>query len=395
MMRSNHFQFLLTTCLCLLLAGCNTTQVRTMAHTEIIQESTPIAEHLLLDVGIGIFNPGVDPDADPEKTGVFPKIRAAEARFMPYILMETLQQSGNWGMVRVIPDRQSEMDVWVDAEILVSDGATLELGVTVQDSSGRTWFTKKYQEEASKYAFDPSIPNHGEPFQGLYNRIANDLLAYHQTLPEAEIVAIRTITGLQFARRFAPEVFTGHLTADEKGRLYIARTPAPNDPVLQRVEQIRERDYMFVDTLQEYYESFVRQMDVPYLEWRKAFYEESEALREARAQRNARLIGGAVAILGGILAQGSNSPVVNTAGQVGIFGGAAAIYSGLHKREEVKFHVESLEQISDSLQGEMEPHTMALEDKTVTLSGSVNEQYRQWREILREMYESETGLTTN
>jgi len=394
MMRHIHTVPLLATFLCVLLAGCSTTRVRTTEHAEILHEAVPIPEDLLLDVGIGIFNPGIEPGAG-EKEGIYPKIREAEARYMPFQLMETLQQSGSWGMVRVIPERQSEMDVWVDAEILVTDGASLELDVTVEDSSGRTWFRKKYREESSKYSYDRSVANPVEPFQGLYNQIANDMLSYHRQLPGKEIQAIRTITGLQFAKRFSPEAFSGHLSTDDQGLLYITRVPADNDPVLQKVQQMRERDYMFVDTLQEYYAAFVRQMDIPYLEWRKAFYEESENLRAVRSQANQRLIGGVAAVLLGILAQGSNSSVANAAGWVGISAGAAAVYSGLNKREEAKFHIEALEEISNSLQGEMEPHTLALQDRTVTLTGSVNEQYGQWRNILKEIYDTETGATVH
>jgi hypothetical protein len=380
---------------CVTLAGCNSTRVRTTEHEKVVRENVPIQEDQLLDVGVGIFNPGVVADEDNDAEGVYLKIREAEARFMPFIMMETLQQSGNWGMVRVIPERQSEMDVWVDAEILKSDGASLELAVEVQDSSGRIWFSKKYRGEASKYSYDRNVARHTEPFQGVYNQIANDMLRYHHQLSPGEISSIRTITGLRFAQRFSPDIFSGHLITNKAGQLEISRIPAENDPVLTRIKQIRERDYMFVDTLQEYYASFVRQMDIPYLEWRKAFYEESENLRAVRTQANQRLIGGAIAVLAGILAQGSDSRVARTAGQVGIGAGAAAVYSGINKREEAKFHLESLEQISDSLEGEMEPHTIALQDKSVTLTGTVNEQYSQWRSILKEIYAAETGQPVN
>ena len=99
--------------LCFSLVGCNTTTVKSASYEKVVLESEVTPEELLLDVGVGIFNPGTDA-LSVEEEGVFPKIRAAEARFMPYKLMETLQHTGNWGVVRVIPDRLSEMDVWVD-----------------------------------------------------------------------------------------------------------------------------------------------------------------------------------------------------------------------------------------------------------------------------------------
>ena len=383
--------YALLTLLCLAVTGCGSTKVRTTSQEQILTESTPIPEALLLDVGIGIFNPGIEETEDKDQPGVVPQIRKAEARYMPFRLMETLQRTGNWGIVRVIPERQSEMDIWVDAGILQSDGATTELMVTVADSSGKRWYTKKYSGEVSKYAYDSTLAKDAEPFQGMYNEIANDMLLYYRSLNASEIAAIRTITELKFARQFSPQAFSTHLGEDKDEILYVKRLPAEDDPVLTRVRQIRERDYMFVDTLQEYYASFVRQMDVPYREWRKAFYEEGEALREVKSKANKRMVGGALAVLAGILAQGSSSSTARTAGVVGIGAGAGVFVSGLNKNEEAKVHAEALEEISASMDSEMQPHTIDLDERTVTLSGSVNEQYRQWRQVLQEIYATETG----
>lgn len=386
--RTHSYRWLVL--LCLGVAGCSTTNVKTTSHEAIMVESVPIPEERLLDVGIGIFNPGVD-EKSAEDATVSPQIRRAEARYMPFRLMETLQQTGNWGIVRVIPERQSEMDLWVDAEILQSDGETTQLMVAVADSSGKRWYSKKYTGQASKYAYDTKLSKGIEPFQGLYNEIANDLLLHYRGLSNKEITVIRTITELKFARQFSPQVFSDHLSTDKRGILHITRLPAENDPVLLRVRQIRERDYMFVDTLQEYYAAFTRQMDLPYREWRKAYYEEGQALREVQSQANKRMVGGALAVLAGILAQGSSSNTARTAGVVGIGAGAGVFMSGLNKREEAKVHAEALEEISASMDAEMEPHTVELQERTVTLSGSVNDQYGQWRQVLQEIYTTETG----
>ena len=382
---------LLCVCAAVALAGCNATTVKSTAYEQIITRAEPIPEDLILDVGIGIFDPGVA-EGEEEKDGVSRRVRAAEARYMPNILKNTLQQTGIWGAVRVIPERLSEMDVWVDAKILKSNGEDLSLQVQVQDATGKVWFNRKYTESASKFAYNGTLDARKEPFQGLYNRIANDMLRYRDRLKDGAIRGIRTVAELKFAKEFSPDFYDGHLQVDGRGRYQISRLPAENDPVLERVRQIRERDYVFVDTLQQFYDSFSRKMQVPYMEWREAYYIESEALREVRAQANARAIGGALAVLAGVLAQGSGSRTLRTAGAVGIGAGALAVQSGLHKYEQAKIHVEALEEISDSLNAEIEPHTVELENRTVTLTGTVQEQYQQWRELLKEIYQSETGL---
>jgi hypothetical protein len=377
-----------------LIGGCASTTVKSTQHNPILQSNVPIPEHELLDIGIGIFDPGADQNS-AEKEGIFLQVREAEARFIPVKIADTLQRTGNWGVVRVVPERQSEMDVWLDGIILKSDGEVLELQVTAQDATGKSWYTKKYSSTTSKYAYDNTIRSRNEePFQGLYNDIANDLYLYRQRLKPAEIANIRTITELKFARQFSPEAFGDHIDVDRRGIYSIKRLPAENDPTLERIRKIRQRDNMFVDALQDHYMTFEQQMETPYREWRRMSYEETIALRQLRNEANARLLGGAVAVVGGILAQGSNSPVARTAGIVGIGAGIYTVKEGLDRRSEAKIHVQAIEELGNSLNAELEPRTIELDNNTVTLTGTVNEQYEQWRGILRNIYLTETGETS-
>lgn len=375
---------------CLLLAACNTTSVRTTEFSPVVRVPELIPEDELMDVGVGIFHPGVDA-LSGEEDGVFVEVRNAEARFMPFKLMETLQRTGNWGVVRVIPDRQSEMDLWVDAEILKSDGETLELDVKVADATGKTWYTRKYKETASKYAYDLRRGIRQEPFQGIYNRIANDMLAFRRQLSSDEVLTIRMTTELKFARHFSPEAFSDHLADDGKGHYTIVRLPAENDPQLEWIRKFRERDYVFVDAIQEFYGSFVLQMEEPYRSWRSESYFETMALKETRRSANAKLIGGAAAVVAGILGAASDSEVAQGAGYVGMGAGAYLVKEGLGERKESKMHYEALRELGASLTAEVQPHTITLEDRTVTLSGTVDDQYGQWRAILRDIYQTETG----
>ena len=388
----------------LLCVACNTTTVRTTEQTPTVtQTAESIPESELMDVGIGIFDPGVD-GMSPEQEGqlVFPEVRKAEARYFPNMLATTLQNTGGWGVVRLVPDQRSEMDVWVDGEILQSDGEFLKVAVTVLDASGRTWFTRTYEAEASKYAYDASTPENIDPFQGLYNRIANDMLAHRLVMDPAEVARVRTITELKFAQKFAPEAFSDYLAVDKHGRYAIMGLPPENDPLLERVRRIRERDNLFVDTLQDYYASFSSQLEQPYRQWRRESYEEAQILRQTRSEANQRLVGGVLAVLGGIAAAvaggSSDNPALRTLGSVaavtGVAGGAMLIKSGVDKRTEAKMHLETLKELSASLDAEIQPHTMTLEDRTVTLSGTVEQQYGQWRDILRQIYEAETGAVS-
>jgi hypothetical protein len=59
---------------------------------------------------------------------------------------------------------------------------------------------------------------------------------------------------------------------------------------------------------------------------------------------------------------------------------------------EVKMHGESLKQLGSSFQNEVQPIVVDIEGRTLELKGSAEQQYAEWRRLLRELYENETGL---
>ena len=79
------------------------------------------------------------------------------------------------------------------------------------------------------------------------------------------------------------------------------------------------------------------------------------------------------------------------AGVLGIGAGAYMFKSGLDKNAEARIHTEALKELSESLNAEIQPQTIALTDRTVELSGTVEEQYRQWQELLKQIYLIDTG----
>jgi len=375
----------------LALGACTTTDVRTTAFTPLTVEDAAMPEKRLLDVGIVQFDPGLDEaEADEDKL-VFPELRHAESRYMAVTLADALQSSQGWGAVRVIPSERTNIDVTVSGRIVQSDGETLTVEVTVTDSRGQRWFTKEYTEQASHYAYDRKNPTKGDAFQGVYNRIANDMIAYRQKLSDESISELRTVSELRFARSFSPHAFDRYLTQSEDGIYQLTALPAEDDPMLARVRRIRERDYLFVDTLQGYYGTFVKSMEQPYQEWRAMSYEEVQQMHELKRKARNHTIMGAAAIIGGIAAAGAGAGSARAAGQVGIAGGGYLIKSGFDRRAEAKMHIEALQELGDSMEAEVEPRIVELEDRTVTLTGSVENQYRQWRELLKQIYQAETG----
>lgn len=382
----------------LALVGCSSTTVKTTEVVPIVQQNQEIAEELLLDVGIAIFDPGHQEaleDTD-EDTIVFTEVRNAEARYFPNLASNTLQSSAAWGAVRVVPTPKTAVDVMVQGKILHSDGEVQTLHMTVSDATGKQWFSKQYTATASRYAYDPKNKQQNDAFQNIYNELANDMLAYKKGMSDQNILNVRTVAELKFAQGFAPETFASHLGKNDNGQLVVNRLPADNDPMIQRIRKIRQRDYLFIDTMQEYYGTFAREMERPYWRWRQESYDEVMALRTLQNSANQRLAVGAAALVAGIFAaSNSSSAVTRTTGSVAMAGGGYVIKSGIDKGSEATIHIEALQELGDSLEASIEPQVIELEDRTVTLSGTVDNQYQQWKEILQEIYRIDTGGQTN
>ncbi|MGB4247731.1 MAG: hypothetical protein WBJ75_08440 [Pseudohongiellaceae bacterium] len=384
-----------TLVLCLVapvLVACSTTSVKSTEYVQIVQDSTPVAEDLLMDIGITVFDPGIDEIDEDEEERVSPEIRNAEARYAPYMLAETLQRSGNWGVVRVLPNETSTMDVYLHGQILQSDGETMHIKITARDSSGTIWYTKDYNENISQFNYEASQRQANDPFQVIYNNIANDLLAWRKAnLTDARIAQIRTISELQFARNFAPELFDQYLSVNNRGITEVVRLPAANDPSLERIREIRQRDNLFVDTVQDYYANYARQMRVPYDSWREQSYHATMELDQLEASARRRFIAGTVAIVGGIAAATSSNAAVQTGSLVAVGGGAYMVKSGFDVSAEAQIHIAALQELGESLEAEVAPKMIDLDDRQVMLTGTVEEQYNQWREILVDLYKAETG----
>ena len=89
-----------------LLAACSTNTVRTTEVTPVLAGDPSTPESELLDVGVRLFDPGAEALTE-EEIFTAPEIRKAEARYIPTMLVDTLQKSGHWGAVRVMPEAKN------------------------------------------------------------------------------------------------------------------------------------------------------------------------------------------------------------------------------------------------------------------------------------------------
>lgn len=382
---------MLVPALVLLTQACITTEVVTANSKPAVQSTEQIPFELLMDVGILPFDPNLPEEKEDEsKNVVVADVRNAESRFLAYHLKDTLELTGNWGAVRVIPERSDAVDIQLSGRILVSDGEQLKVRIQALDSTGHVWLKKDYKDIASKYSY--KTPKE-DPFQDLYNDIANDLLAARKKYSFEDMANIRQVSALKYARNLSPEAFGGYIVENRRGQVDIAQLPAKDDAMLTRVNRIKEQEYLFVDTLDDYYGRFYRDMKASYDEWRFATYEEAYRLRQMEKKARNRLIIGAALIAGGIYAGSESGTWAGDAAAAGaVVGGISALKRGMDLRKEAEIHAESLRELSQSLGAEITPYVMDIEGRTIELTGTANSQYQQWQRILKEIYVEETAV---
>ncbi|MDH3748162.1 MAG: hypothetical protein OER97_08135 [Gammaproteobacteria bacterium] len=380
------------------LSGCSVNEVITADETKLLTSAAPKDESQLLDVGIIEFDDGIPENNNPESSRIYAPIRNAESRYLAYHLKNTMQGTGHWGAVRVIPSENAFTDVIVNARIEESDGEFVELDVTVTDISGEDWYTRRYETQTGISSYSEHRDRRQDPYQKVFNEIANDVHAFVETLPEDYVQNLQQISELKFFEDMSPQSYGEHLQTDKKGLVTINRLPAENDPAVHRLRQIRERDRLVVDMLNEHYANFYYGIAIPYHAYRKASREESVNYRQVKRSAALKTLMGVVVLAGSMQMDTQDSSyskqrMKSTVRSIGIGEGLNAIVAGITRHTEASIHVEAIEELSESFSSEAAPMVVSIEGQARRLTGTAAAQYESWRKLLRDIYEAETGFT--
>ena len=390
---------LLLVVLCLLGTGCTVNEVIVADETELVVAQSPVEESRLLDIGIVEFEPGIDEDNNPRKSGVFEEIRFAETKYLAYHLKTTLQGTGHWGAVRVIPSRQAFTDVIISGNIEQSDGEFVTLNISVDDAAGRHWFSKVYETQTGITSYSERRDRRLDPYQKIFNEISNDLQVFAAQMLPKTLEQTRQISELKFFADMSPLAYGEHLEVDEEGIVSIRRLPAENDPTVGRLRQIRERDRLVIDTLNEHYANFYYGIAIPYRNWRKVSRQELIAYRQVKRSARMQALVGVVVLAGSLAVDANNSSSsrqrrVNRSLQyMGISEGLNRIVGGIQRSSEADSHIEAIAELSQSFGGQAAPMVVSIEGEERRLTGTAEAQYEGWRRMLKEIYQAETGFS--
>ncbi len=318
-----------------------------------------------LNVSVVAFDSGIDRQGE-KKNRVFAPLRTAEAKYLPFVLRETLVEAGHWGAVRVVPQLDPTAEILVSAEILMSNGIELQLAVRAWDSTGRQWINRIYTDLAIDHAYDYDIDSNVEPFQDLFNEIANDLYMVRQEQSTKDLSNILDTSMLRYAVALSPKAFGEFLEINDDGLIEMSGLPARDDVMYVRAKSIRDSEYEFIDIMDEQFENFYKKMQQTYSYWRQYSYEliiynnkiEQESATGGRRRR------------------GSWSDLDD-------------VYRAY---KESKMNEDELRELASSFDSEITPTVTKLEGIVVKLTGSLESQYGEWRNLLQKIYAEERGV---
>lgn len=337
-----------------------------VAATELKRAGTS-AEEPLLDVAVMVFDTGLDTLQQDDVDTVFAEVRKAESLFIPVQLRRTLEESGHWGVIRVVPERPDSSALTVSGKILHADGRDLVLSVRATDAAGREWLSRTYRGRTS--VTDYPVTDGRDPFADVYHQVANDLQAVRSGSDATYIAALPDIALMRFAERLAPAVFSDYLERTGSGRIALTGFPAEGDTMLQRVQRLQRQENLFIDTVDEQYRVLVEDFAPTYHLWREysrelLVYEEDYVARASQREIQ---------------------------GRRGTFSAMQQTYNTFRR---AKVHEQDLYELATGFDNEVTATVVDVDDRIFRLQGSLREQFVEWRSLLERIFALEADPTS-
>lgn len=302
-----------------------------------------------LDIGITISS-DIPLQSGTAMEGAF---RETEAQLLGAKQRRVFENAGQWGVVRLYPQPSLIPQLMLDMVVLQSDGRQLRVHAMLTGVHGATLLSDTYLDYASSEGV--LTADNEDPFTDLFHRIHNDVATKVALMPESEDY-LRQLSFLRYAQQLAPQAFEAYLSREGES-WQLLRAPAEQDPMYQRISKLREYELLFVDTIDEQLTSALREIDTAYRLWLRASKEQLDWLEKRRAR--------------GVNAEGLADDSA--------FARHQAVYAAYRS---LKIHEQELFELVLDLENESRSTALEIEETVVTLEGTLEQQYREWREAL-------------
>ncbi|MBN1240634.1 MAG: hypothetical protein JXB36_19180, partial [Gammaproteobacteria bacterium] len=190
--------------------------------------------------------------------------------------------------------------------------------------------------------------------------------------------------------------FDGYVEQDGRGMHRPVRLPAIDDPMFRYVKNVRQREQVFLQTLDLHYESFASRAAASYGSWREAAREESMTMRELKRSVRWRRALGIAAVVASIASSMNggigDGPTGRLIQDSLMMMGAGVLDMGNLRQEEIRLHADILEEVSQSFDDEVKPLVVDIAGTQHRLTGTAQMQYAEWRELLQRVFAEQAGI---
>ena len=328
-----------------------------------LDQSTGGTTAPLLNVSIALFENRSNAATQSEA-----RLIEAEKHYFSMQLKEVLDQSGYWGAVRVVPSAESTAELGCEGHIKDAHAARLHLQIRCVDASGEIWFDEsmRHEAEASDYLDDALAKT--DPFSPLFFRVANALSERLKRQSSGVLIDLQAVALMRYGVELAPATFLSYIGSTED-RYVLLGYPAEDDPMLRRIERIRDSEFSFVDAVDEAYAEIMQKMVGPYHIWRQYQFEFEDYNQALGA--------------------------TDRVGRQQLAFDYEALLRAYRRYQDFRQNQDELEEMADSLNRSLAPTLAEVEGRVVELSGSLSDQYRMWRSVLRNLYLEESGADSD
>ena len=371
-----------------------------------------------LKVAVPVLGTGVDEfSEDLEKEGIWPGLRKTETIRSATKIRDALFDLNQFESVVVFPDTSISADLYVLGSIRESTGEIMSIEWQLVDATGKIWIRKNKKTHRVPPGWHERYGGQGiDPFQELYRKIAysvyKELKKYarkHASIVKqnrkrardgqspklSELDRIVAIRELVMAQYFAPEIY-GDAIAEKKSsksssRLTLQYLPDKSAQEWTRIESFRQRDETFTLLMNDYYNTFRAKVDPSYELWLKDIYPIARETRILRRQANVEKALGVVTLIAAASAakDADSTGKRDRAIAVGAAVGSTLLIKGFIDSARSKEQLEIFNETARSYHDSFNPISVELAGKTITLQGTAQEQFAQWRGLLRDFYERE------
>lgn len=363
-----------------------------------------------LRLAIPVLDPGIPESTQvQQEEGIWPELRKAEAVRSAFKLKQWMHRYNQFDSIVIAADTSVSADIYLIGRIVESDSETMRIAYKVVDARGVAWTEERTKKHRVELGWHERYGNtNRDPFDPLYNEIAEDVYeelkdrgkAHVEQLesnekagPEkarySELQLITTTRDLAFARFVSPEY---HDYLELQGSQYkVQYAPDDESESWRRIQTIMYREDEFAQVIEDHYEGFRDQIEDDYGKWQKDTFPVARDVRLAKRGRTWKAIVGVALVAASVAAAEDGSAKrgdrsAENAAAAGVLGGGALIAGAFRDNQLHKRAVEEINELSRSLHNSIRPTRIDLNGKIVTLTGTVLDQFGQWRSMLADIY---------